>query len=85
VKNGNVLAVGVNRDKNHPSIMSEGHIKPGACVHAEVDALRRVANPRGSVVYVARVDRSGMPAYSRPCPNCEQTLSSAGVKRVFHT
>lgn len=85
VKNGNVLAVAVNRDKNHPSTMTEQHVKTGACVHAEVAAVRKVSNPRNAVVYVARLARDGAPASSRPCPRCEAFLRAVGVKRVVHT
>lgn len=85
VKNGNVLAVAPNRDRNRPAILDQGHIRSGACVHAEVAAARRVANLKGAVVYVARLSRTGAPAFSRPCPGCETYLRQVGVKRVVHT
>lgn len=85
IRNGNVLAVGVNKDTNNPDIMDEAHIKTHASVHAEVAALSRVSNPRGCTVYVARSLKSGGPGNSKPCVRCAKYLEEAGVRRVVWT
>lgn len=83
VKNGNVLSVGTNIDKNHPNVVSPEHIKPGCSVHAEVAAMRRVRGDlSGATIYVARVSKAGLPALSRPCSACERAIDAAGIKRV---
>lgn len=83
VKSGNVLGVGVNVDKNHPSIMSPEHIKPHCSVHAEVAAMKRVKGDlRGATIYVARVSKAGLPALSRPCFACARAIDAAGIKKV---
>ena len=40
VKGGRVLATGMNKERNHPKIVSSEHIKTHCSVHAEVDALK---------------------------------------------
>lgn len=85
VKNGNILSVGFNIDINHPTKLSEEHVKSGASVHAEMRALSRVADPSNTVVYVARINKKGSLMYSRPCTRCEDQLDSYGIKRVVHT
>lgn len=85
VKNGNILSIGINKNINHPDILSESHVKQNASRHAEMVALRRVANPEGATIFVARVMRDGSEGMSKPCKNCQRELDKAGVKRVVYT
>jgi deoxycytidylate deaminase len=85
VKNGNILALGWNVDINHPAQMSEEHIKARASLHAEMRALAQVSNAKGVTLYVARINRKGVPAMSKPCIRCQDALQSLGVKKVIHT
>ena len=85
VRNGNILSFGWNVDINHPTLLSEEHIKTGASIHAEIKALSPVADPKGATLYVARINREGTPLLSRPCVRCEVALDSLGIKRVVHT
>lgn len=86
VRNGNVLAVGVNKRRNSPeSLEDKDTIMRHASVCAERDALRRVSDAQGATIYVARVGRNGKPAWSRPCERCAKALSRAGVKTVIFT
>ena len=57
--------------------------KPDRCCHAEYRLRAKL--DVGSVVYVARVMRSGELAMARPCKDCEKALKSRGVKRVYYT
>jgi cytidine deaminase len=55
-------------------------------VHAEVDALLKVASKediKGSTVYVVRINRKNELAMSKPCEMCEMILREHGVKRAF--
>ena len=81
VRSGRVLSAGRNKNRNNPQY------HPGlfCSVHAEVDALSRVADPAGCTVYVARVNNNGDPMLSKPCGQCAIALEAAGVARVFHT
>lgn len=86
VRGGSVLAVGVNKWKNRnlpPTPVTE--YNPNLTVHAEMDALSRIANPKGVTIYVARVNKHGEERLSHPCENCEQKLMEAGVKKVIFT
>jgi deoxycytidylate deaminase len=86
VRGGRVLSLGVNKWKNKdlPPTPPEVY-NPDITVHAEIDALSRVKNPRGVTIYVARVTRQGEERFSRPCARCEKALIKAGVKRVIYT
>lgn len=87
VKGGRVMAIGLNKMRNDPAVVESdrpGHKGTIFAVHAEIDALSRVSDPRGAVVYVARAGKSGE-ALSRPCDNCAIALIKAGVKSVCYT
>lgn len=81
VKGGRVLAVGVNKFRNHPQF-----VKRFDCcsVHAEIDAIRRAGECVGATIYVARVTSRG-PALSRPCNVCYAGICKAGIKEIIYT
>lgn len=85
VRNGNVLSIATNKNINPMNVLDEEHVREHASIHAEVAALRRVANPRGCTVYVARVMSDGSPGLSKPCIRCQKYLDKAGVKQVVWT
>lgn len=81
VRSGNVLATGVNRYRNDPSQVEYGHVS----YHAEEVALRRVSDPEGATIYVARLTRSGKIGAARPCPRCQALLLEHGVHTAVWT
>ena len=85
VVGGRVLGVAINSDRNDPNIVDDP--KTQAAVHAEVAALRACGSARvaGGTIYVARVNRKGMPMMSKPCANCQKVLKAAGVKKIVYT
>lgn len=85
VKSGKPVSLGVNKWRNREMIMRELDYNPNLTVHAEIDALSRVSDPRGAVVYIARVGKHGDEKFSRPCNNCAKALAAAGVKTVIYT
>lgn len=85
VKSGRVLAMGFNKRRNHPLICNPGRHKLDSGFHAEIDAIKKVADPRGAVVFVARVNRRGQDRLSKPCPVCAKELSRLGVKKIIYT
>lgn len=86
VKNGNVLAIGVNKSRNHPNILGP-FIQHNASRHAEIVAGMRMPPDklRGSTLYSARVLRDGTAGLARPCPNCQDRLDRWGVKKIVFT
>lgn len=85
VKSGRPVALGVNKWKNRDMLQSPDGYNPNLTVHAEIDALSRVADARGAVVYIARVSKNGEEQFSRPCNNCAKALVEAGVKKIVYT
>lgn len=80
------MAVGINKFKNHPDIIAEDEIKDYCHVHAEIDALNKMKHgAKGCTIYVARIGRLGDARFSRPCDNCYQKLSDAGIYKIVYT
>jgi deoxycytidylate deaminase len=88
VRGGSVLSVGMNKWRNEVALVEQLH-KDGRStdisVHAEIDALSRVADPRGATIYVARVNRTGDPRLSKPCTACSTALKDAGISKIIYT
>ncbi len=85
VRGGSVISVGINKNRNHPTVVSSEHIKTHCSVHAEIDALRKVKNAKGATIYVARVNRKGQDRLSRPCDRCHDAIREAGIRKVVYT
>lgn len=85
VKGGRVISVGINKNRNHPTVVSSEHIKTHCSVHAEVDAIRKVKNVKGATIYVARVNKNGQDRLSRPCDRCHKAIQEAGIRKVIYT
>jgi len=81
VNNGKVVAVGTNKKIGDPTT---GWRK--SYIHAEA-AAAIAAGPKifGAHVYVARIDRYGQPALSRPCTKCQRYLKRLGVAKIIWT
>jgi len=85
-----ILGVGYNRhgwsSKQKGKYCARKQNSAMCSVHAEVDALLKVASKediKGSTVYVVRINRKNELAMSKPCPMCETILREHGVKRAF--
>lgn len=88
VRGGSVLAIGVNKWRNDITMAGLLHDQGRSTdisIHAEIDALSRVSNPRGATIYVARVNRTGKARLSKPCVNCAKALKKAGVSKIVYT
>lgn len=85
-----ILGIGYNRygwsSKQKGKYCARKQNSAMCSVHAEVDALLKVASRediKGSTVYVVRINRQNELAMSKPCPMCSQILQEHGVKRAF--
>jgi len=69
----------------HPFAWGWNHAGNGMGEHAEAYALRR-ANPRrcvgATIVVYGQWRKHGHPVLAKPCPDCEQLLRHAGVRRI---
>lgn len=71
-----VVATGRNRTINPCGLSS---------IHAEMDALWKVAPKSDLHLVVVRVLRDGSPALSKPCQACARALARMGVRKVTYT
>jgi len=85
VKNGRVLALGINKWRNKDLNCGREKYQAVLTTHAEIDALSRVANPEGAVLYIARVGLAGEARISRPCSRCMAVIEKLGIKRIIYT
>lgn len=82
VKGGSVLCTGTNRYRNDPAQVDAMSVS----YHAEEVVIRRAGeNTEGTVLYVARVTRSGMLGLAKPCAKCADRLWEAGIHSVVWT
>jgi len=91
VKNKDVVSVGQNMLKTHPTQHRYNKCLPYDMpidhVHSEINCLSK-ARPdllRGSTLYVFRRDRNGNIAMCRPCNACMQAIRDAGIKDLYYT
>ena len=81
VRGSRVLAVAANTQRNEASTL-DGCLWHSS-VHAEMAALRQVAEPAGATAYVARLGRDGRVRHAQPCIRCRTELAAAGVDAVW--
>lgn len=77
-----LLSVGFNRWHTHPKSDNRNF---NQSLHAEHVALLRrqhFDNPKNLILYVARKRSDGIFGCSKPCNNCQQLCSIAGVSRI---
>lgn len=85
VKNNRAMGFGVNTHRNSP-LLVDGLFEH-CSVHAEINAHLAVhsKNVDGATMYVARVNRAGIPRLSRPCNRCYKYLLDQGYKKIVFT
>lgn len=81
VSRGRVIAQATNKKIGDPEYQWRR-----SYIHAEIAAVLAAGSyAKGSKVYVARVNRNGEPAMSKPCKKCERYLKRYGVSEVVWT
>jgi deoxycytidylate deaminase len=88
VRGGSVLSCGTNRDRNCPSVFDNSHDKSRhSSLHAEMAAIKKASTTSlvGATIYVARVNKQGLPRMSRPCNHCYVEILRAGIKEIVFT
>lgn len=85
VRKGKPIAVGKNKICTHPKYANPSkHVK--LSIHAEIACLiNSNTELKGDTIYVYRENRAGIPALSRPCPECQEALIKYGVKRILYS
>lgn len=84
-KGGSLMSVGVSVVKNDPLYVGEATRNPST--HAEALAIRACGDVdlSNALIYVARINAHGEPRLSKPCPDCQEAIEVAGIKRVVYT
>lgn len=82
VLGGSLLGMGINKNVLDPFYHKDA---PKLSVHAEEAALKRCKRTAGAVLYVARINKQGLPRMSRPCTSCMQLIRAAGIKKIVYT
>lgn len=80
-RSNSVLSVGWNKPRNDIRYVDYEHCS----VHAEMDAMSRVSNPKGTTVYVARIGRNGNWTLAKPCEACMEALTEMQIKQAIYT
>ncbi|MGW3852682.1 hypothetical protein [Streptomyces fagopyri] len=76
-----ILAAGTNLRRNNPRVDLRH-----ATFHAEEVVLRKVRTmTSGAEIFVARVNREGLPMMAQPCPRCQEALARAEIRRAQYT
>jgi|SRR5687768_3970180 len=91
VKKGDVISIGYNRKKTHPTQKKynkfrnmNGH--QNDFIHAEIDAIiKSKSNLNGAFIYISRQTCNGELGMCRPCPACMEAIRESGISRVYYT
>lgn len=85
-KGGSVLSLGVNTVPNDH--LSTGEYVGSPNTHAETQAIRACGpdvDLSNATIYVARINKNGVPLFSKPCKTCQEAIDLAGIKKVIYT
>ena len=91
VRGNKVISRGANLSTSHPLQRRFNdlakRLAPAHALHSELHAIIRAKGEslHGCHLYVARLDRRGLWAYSKPCPACTMAIRMAGIARVTYT
>lgn len=91
VRGNKVISRGANLSTSHPLQRRfndlANRLAPAHALHSELHAIIRAKGEslHGCHLYVARLDRRGLWADSRPCPACTLAIRLAGITAVTYT
>lgn len=90
VRGNKLVSRGANLCTSHPQQkkynLLSGRKAPAHALHSEMHAIVRArTNLTGCTLYVARLNKHGMWADSRPCPACSLAIRMAGIAVVVYT
>jgi deoxycytidylate deaminase len=83
-KGNKVIGFAPNRFRNAPAV-DEHNVS----FHAEAAVIRELLKTypdlKGTTIYIARINKAGNTAMSRPCINCMKLIVDAGIKEIVYT
>lgn len=78
-----LLAVGANRWCTHPGSDNRVFTRSLHAEHVALVRRKHYDDTRRLTMYIGRRRDNGTPGCSRPCGNCLELMSMAGVRRVW--
>lgn len=97
VYKGNVIAVGFNTNKTHPTQQYYNRYRKPKDetknllpkLHAEMNCLNQLKhlkiNPSKVKLYVYRIKNKKNHGMSRPCPSCMAAICDMGIRHIYYT
>lgn len=98
VQNNDVISVGVNKNRSHPTQRKYNYIyrftENDGCnteskhlLHAEMDAIVKAKHLdlTGASIYVSRRTINGKLGMCRPCPACMGAIIDVGITDIYYT
>ena len=89
VRGNKLVSSGANLCTSHPQQRRFNDLSKrlAHALHSELHAIVRAKGEslHGCHLYVARLDRRGLWADSKPCPACTLAIRMAGITRVTYT
>lgn len=82
-KNHLLAAIAVRQDGAQVSSRNGMTQVPRPSAHAEARVLKKAGH--GSVLYVAKVKKTGEWGMAKPCVNCMKLIRNKKVKKVYYT
>lgn len=85
-----ILATGYNKQKSHPlqlryNQFREEYKRRGSFVHAETDCIGNLRDiPKGSTLFIGRMDMNGKPAICRPCEGCLRLIMLYNISEIVY-
>ena len=85
-----IIATGYNKKKSHPlqyryNRFREEHKRHGIFVHAEIDCIGKLRYiPKGSILFIGRMDMNGNPAMCRPCEACLRLIMLHNISEIVY-
>jgi len=83
-KGSRVLSLGTNKEKKSPRSTNPHTNQHGWTIHAELAAILPLSedNLYGSIIYIARILKSGQWGCSRPCQDCMRIIQECKIKKI---
>lgn len=98
VYQGNIIGIGCNCNKTHPSQKYYNRYRSQKChrtdellpkLHAEISCLNSIKNLdihfNKVKLYIYRIRRDQPFGLSRPCPSCMAAIRDLGIKDIYYT
>ena len=94
VYHGNIIGIGCNRNKTHPTQNYYNKHREKSCfllpkLHAEINCINQIKNLDINFskvkLYIYRIRKDQPFGLSRPCPSCMAAIKDIGIRDIYYT